>query len=264
VSSYSAGQPNTKPYITEVLAGHFPISNYISITGTRNVNTTTPSVVGNCATIVLPFPYFTTPQKVYFASTSNSDTSTGIGARALVTTGLNENYETVSELIFLNGQTPVASVNNYIRPIDFTLLFFGTNVTTQGDPSAVGTVRMGYGTFTAGVPQYVFNCVIIGDTTSRTAVFTVPAGYTAFWYSMATSVQPKPNDIAVLFSVKFRLFGYQAWYSTVEYCLSDSTVYEPIVLPEKTDIQVRVRNDGNSTQEATVSLILELRKNVTI
>lgn len=93
---------------------------------------------------------FATPATVKVSSTSANDTSGGTGLRTLTLIGLDSSGVEQSETITMNGQTAVNSVNEYKAINGATFLTYGSN------NGKVGTIYVGTGTVTAGVPATLF------------------------------------------------------------------------------------------------------------
>ena len=56
----------------------------------------------------------TTSSTLNLSSSSTADTSAGTGARTVFITGVGAAYAPLSEIVTMNGQTAVATVNSYI------------------------------------------------------------------------------------------------------------------------------------------------------
>ena len=108
------------------------------------------------------------------SSSSASDDSGGTGARTLLIEGLDANYKEISEVVALDGQTAVNTTNTYHAINNLTVL------TTGSASHNVGTIYLGTGVVTAGVPAVLWD--LIGPTYNQrtTAHYTIPAGYTGY------------------------------------------------------------------------------------
>ena len=131
---------------------------------------------------------FLTSATVLQVSSSNA---ADIGT-VLQIVGLNSNLESISELVVLNGQSGVATLNSFYRINDF--------LAVDGQALA-GTVYLSKSgdTLTAGVPAVAnqlstifqrsqFSALSTGlrsDNWAHTPAFTVPAGHTAFLIDIA-------------------------------------------------------------------------------
>lgn len=100
-------------------------------------------------------------------STSANDAAAGTGARTVLVYGLDANYMKKTEVVTLNGTTPVTCVNNYLRINQMTVLTAGTGKTNAGIITSI---------INDGSPKTV--CAIdIADSISHVGHFTVPADY---------------------------------------------------------------------------------------
>jgi len=123
------------------------------------------------------------------SSSDALDTLLGTGMQKVQIYGLDANHNEISEIIELDGQNPVTTVNSYFR-LQGTM-FFGTAVGSL--ESNAGSVYIGVGTVTVGVPATIYNLIYINENSSHSGFFTIPAGYEGFFYDyQASSVSNKP------------------------------------------------------------------------
>jgi len=136
---------------------------------------TTPATAGtfrtvweNMATTDYVFP--SSASTMTLVSTVGTDTAT------ITITGLDSNFNILTENLVLNGTTGVTTVNSYYRINNISV-----SVGSATNPSGVITLATG------GVTYAQINTATIGASTvsigtSQMAVYTVPAGYTAQGY----------------------------------------------------------------------------------
>jgi len=199
----------------------------------------------------ITFPTVATVMKI--SSSSTEDTAAGVGARTVVITGVDGNYDVISEIIILNGQTPVNTVNLYFRINGLAVSSGGSNGT------ASGTIYAGDGVVTAGVPATVFDQIPVGWNTRQTATYTVPAGYTAYTgYSRLTFGQASGTNavwgrvtITGTNGVKMATVSAVANNGIVEF----NPVY-PIRIPEKTLIMAEAMGTATNNFVSTIIQIL--------
>lgn len=136
-----------------------------------NVNNTTVDLwQGPTGTYVFP----TTPQQMQVVSTSANDAAAGTGMQTVFLHYLDTNYNTQSEIITLNGLTPVTTVATNILRVN---AFHAQTVGTGG--AAAGNISL---TNTAATVTYAY--IPATNNTARQAVFTIPAGkngYLTHW-----------------------------------------------------------------------------------
>jgi hypothetical protein len=108
------------------------------------------------------------------SSTSANDASAGNGARTVLVSGLDANYNEISETVVLAGQTEVLTTKTYKAINNLVVLTVGTT------GHNVGAINVGTGTVTTGVPAVLWD--LIGPTYNErtTGHYTIPAGYTGY------------------------------------------------------------------------------------
>jgi hypothetical protein len=170
------------------------------------------------------------------SSSSNNDTALGTGARTVTVSGLDANYNELSEVVTLNGQTEVLTTNSFIR-------VFRSFVNTAGSgDTAAGDIYVGVGVVTAGVPATVYAKIPLGANQTLMTVWTVPAGYTAYIDAGTFSAAGANTNHSVKGQLCFRPFG-GVMRVGAELSLANGFAqfdFEyPISFPEKTDIESR-------------------------
>jgi hypothetical protein len=196
---------------------------------------TTFSTLWNGGTALYAYPAAATVMKV--SSSDANDTAAGTGARTVLINGLDANYAEVSEVVTLNGQTAVNTVNSYIR-------FHYMEVATAGSgATAAGTIYIGTGTVTAGVPATVYGQITVGYNTTTSALWTVPAGYTAYLTSCTWTSSNTTANIAVTGAVFSRAYGGVFTVESTCKMLAgnsfDRHFDTAVRFTEKTDIEMR-------------------------
>lgn len=175
---------------------------------------------------------------VSISSASTDDAAAGSGARTVFVQGLNANWELQSEVVSLNGTTPVTTANTYIRCWRLLCTTFGTyggsnvgKITATIGGATVATVEVGFGA-------------------TQLALFTVPAGYTAYVTAVRVSaLSTKASDF--IYNIR-----YNADQSDSGFILTgrtegvigavNITLKQPVVLPAKTDISIRSSSEAGS------------------
>lgn len=120
----------------------------------------------------IPHPTVASVLKV--SSSDANDTSAGTGARTVLISGLDGDYNTVTETVILNGQTAVNTTNSFLYVNAFYVVTAGS-----GGQNA-GVIYAGTGTVTAGVPATIYDLIAAGYNNRTTAHYCVPAGYTGY------------------------------------------------------------------------------------
>ncbi|MNJ52898.1 hypothetical protein D3C77_482620 [compost metagenome] len=185
-------------------------------------------------------------------SSSAADASAGTGMRTMLVRGLNTAYEEISELVTLNGLTPVALAQQFFRINEATPVTVGTGQANTG----VITIRgAGAGTTRAIMPA--------GIGSLRQAVYTVPAGYDL----VITSVLAVLNRV----DTSDRWATISSWVRTsagviiqpAEIGIATQPFRDeyavPAVLPEKTDTTIRAQQVSGNNTNLTANIMGYLR-----
>jgi hypothetical protein len=192
------------------------------------------------------------------SSSSVNDTSDGTGARTVLVSGLDADYNEISETVTLSGQTPVNTVKSYLR------MFRAFVVTAGSGGTAAGTIYVGGGTVTAGVPATVYAEIVIGDNQTTMALWTVPAGYTAYISAGTFSAASNNATHYILGKFMFRPIG-GVFRNAADITVNSNVFrYEwdyPLALPEKTDLEARAIALSGTNFYVTASFELIYIKN---
>lgn len=170
------------------------------------------------------------------SSSSTDDAAAGTGARTVVVSGLDENYNEASETVELNGQTEVLTTTTFIR-------VFRAYVATAGSGgTAAGTIYVGTGTVTSGVPATIYAVITLGENQTTMALWTVPAGYTLYITGGTFSAASNNAAQYVLGKFVFRPLG--GVFRNAADITVNSNVFHydwevPLAIPEKSDIEAR-------------------------
>ena len=179
------------------------------------------------------------------SSSNINDTSTGTGARTVLISGLEGDYNEISETITLNGQTAVTTTNLFLRVNRAIILTAGS-----GGANA-GTIYVGTGTVTTGVPANIYT-TINGDGTNQSlqAFWTVPANYNAYVYQTNISTGNSSNTPAVLKTLLVARPHGGVFNTKEVIVLTDGNHLQkysfPFTLTEKTDIEFRAESSSAS------------------
>jgi hypothetical protein len=193
------------------------------------------------------YSYLSSATVLEISSSSANDTAAGTGARTVTVYGLDGNYAEINEVVTLNGQTAVNTVNSYLR-------VFHLVVNTAGSGgAAAGTIYAGTGAVTAGVPAVIYlTYTASGGATA--AIWTVPAGYTAFVTTMAVSSGSTTANVFTSLGLYARPTGGVFDNVIQGRCGNGGSFVVffdyPLSFSEKTDIEVRALS---STAGASVT-----------
>jgi hypothetical protein len=202
---------------------------------------------------VYAFPTVAAVMKI--SSSSTDDDAAGTGARTVLVDGLNANYERVTEIVSLDGQTQVDTTNSYIRVNKMIVLTAGSGGTS------VGNIYAGTGTAVGGVPPTVVNQTGILANETESSFYTVPVGYTAFINAWTMSSGNTTADEWTRFTFRIRPFG-GVFGIKAQYHIPASGIYEcmavyPLPVPEKSDIDVlAATSDGTASVSSQFQIVL--------
>ena len=204
-----------------------------------------------------PFLPNGTAERLSVVSTDVNDTNGGSGAWDLVIFGLDINGDPQSEVVILNGTTPVLTTNSYFRVNRGIVLHSGT-------ATAVEDANQGVLTVSANVSGNLLAQIGIHDGQTTQAVYTVPRGFTAYATGISFNIGQGKE---CRFVAKFRNCTDDDCAFSVKYSL---TVYEntafskitvPLKVPELTDVVITGKLSSTPNVTAHASFGLFLRKN---
>jgi len=201
------------------------------------------------------YSYLSAATVLKVSSSSTDDTSAGTGARTVQLFGLDGDYNEISEVVTLNGQTAVNTTQSYLRINRMIVRSAGS-----GGANA-GIIYAGTGTVTTGVPANIY-ATVNGDGTNQTlmAIWTVPAGYTGYLMQYDVSNGTTSNTPAVCkLLLVARPYGEVFQSKDVKSLTTGMHIENSLVVPiqfsEKTDIEVRaVSSSASVTFDISASL----------
>lgn len=190
------------------------------------------------------YPYPSAAQIIQIASASTNDDGdpAGTGAQTIVISGLDENWDAVSETVTMDGTTTVETTATFIRVFRAAVVTAGSGGTNDG----LITCTYKVGVTTAAV-------ITAGSGQTLMALYTIPAGYTGLLKSMYATINSSLNNAAgsrATISLRFRQNADTATASLqikhTESVVIDGTSklvhnwMPPVRVSEKTDILIRV------------------------
>lgn len=195
-------------------------------------------VWGHTSDLVFP----TAGEQWEVVSDSTNDKSGGTGAKSVVIFAMNDSFIDQSEIITMNGTTPVATdKTDWFKPGQTLVALSGSGQWNEGTI----TIRVAGGGDVRGV-------ILPKDSRTFSGFRTVPAGKTMF-ITQASVFVPFNNNITIINRIK--IFGTNTWLSGGEVDVYQSGVILPFKslpsFPEKTDIRMTAisTNDGVRTSE---------------
>jgi hypothetical protein len=191
------------------------------------------------------------------SSSSATDDKDSTGAHTVLIEGVNGSYEPVSEIVTLEGQTQVDTVNSYLRVNKMIVLTAGTGGTS------VGVIYAGTGSAGGGLPTAIFNRTGVNSNESESAFYTVPAGYTAYInaWTMSSANTAENNNTSTQFILRIRplggVFGIKALYGVPGNGIYECNAAYPFAAPEKADIEIRAAaNTGSAVASSQLQILL--------
>jgi hypothetical protein len=187
---------------------------------------------------IYPFP--STAQSLEVLSSSANDASAGTGARTITLIGQDADNVEQTQIITLDGTTPVAITGTWLRVYRCSVTTAGTSGVNEG----IITVRIASGGATL---------LVIGANNGQTlmSVYTIPSGKTGYmscYYASANATPTLPNIDIKLFTKSstgvINLKHQQA--------LASGTAFKhifgiPFKITEKTDIYMNATSSVNNT-----------------
>lgn len=198
------------------------------------------SVFGNNPDITAPediwslggnYPWMTAATSLEVVSSSANDSAAGTGARTIAINGLTAAFAEVTQVITMNGVTPVAVPTQLYRINSISAITAGSNGTNVG---TIAVRDAGGGTTRGNIPA--------GYGTSRQSQYTVPIGYSLIVEQVLLSInRPSTARDATLASYAKPDGG--AYRHALEMSIDGNPFNQPLIvsvaLPEKTDFGIR-------------------------
>lgn len=234
--------PSTKDYGIEIIKGRIPDTTYINKFG-RNSTTVTNDAIWSAST---PYLEPVTAAICNVVSTHADDSPTGTGASAILITGIDGNWDIVSETVTLSGLVTVPTVNKFFSIhrsyVTAAQSIYGLSGDVTITSQASGTPGMGK--------------LLAGYNQTQSTIYVVPRNYTAYIQYVQMTVQSiavnKQLDIGQFkkdFNGIWRiqndyLFlsdsggGYQSknWYSPLKYEEKSTLLFKCINATDPFDV----------------------------
>lgn len=187
------------------------------------------------------YTFATTFNILNVVSSDTADTAAGTGCRTILVTGLDENYEVITEAFSLNGTTTVNGSTQFFRVNDAVCTSSGSGEVNAGDI----TISHGENNL-AQIPA---------DLGANHAVIkTVPANHWWLVDNLYCALQRKGSNTAVV-EARIKPFATQTWQEAVSFGLdgagsshvnSSPPPNRSFVVPPKTDVKITIRFVGSN------------------
>jgi hypothetical protein len=194
--------------------------------------------------------YPTTAESWELVSDNAADINTsGTGAWTAVVTALDDNRNRVTQLVNLNGTTPVALTGTFLRPESVTIIRAGS----AGYNVGTITLRVSGGGNVRDIVKPTLGA-------SSDCHFTVPAGYTALLLQVFV-LAGKGNDCSTLIQIRDGADPNGAWITSgITPVYQNQVTYEILArfpLAAGTDLRARGKMDtGNGSATVILEILL--------
>jgi hypothetical protein len=220
VYSSATRQGSYEPFDLQVARGQVDGHSTLNIYGYQpNVGTSFIPIWENATAYTYPVAAAT----MYVSGT--------VGDTASITiVGLNGNYEIISEVVVMNGSTPVATVKQYFR---INSIFVSVGSTTN--PAGAVYLKNSGGTVT-------YAQINSGIGRSQAAIYTVPAGYTYYLQRVNIYTSLNGNDYVTYQNKTISSAGVVQVTQQAPFAVSYFALrIMPRPIFEKTDIQLQCK-----------------------
>lgn len=240
----------TEPFDLQVARGQVAWHQAVTVFGFNSDIDSSPETVWPAGGL-LPFPAAALQMSV--SSSNANDTSAGTGARTVYISGLDANHNVASETVTLNGQTAVTTQNSYLHINE-------AYVATAGSGnSAAGSIYIGTGVVTAGVPATIYDIIAYDYNRRVTGSYTIPAGYTGYLAQGLFSTGQSGGSNAVtgrLITRGTNNIRLTAAVVTLNNGAADYAFEYPVILPEKTTIEAQAFGSSENNSCSSMFIIL--------
>jgi hypothetical protein len=183
------------------------------------------------------YTYLTSAEQLQVSSSSANDTADGTGIRTLTIEGLDANFAEQSETVTMNGVTTVTTTKSFIR-------------INRAYGATCGTLYANAGLITvtnnAGTNQLLV--ITVGDSQTLMTMWTVPAGKTLHLTNGSFSTDSNKGARVSFVTRQLDggiLYPWRIRYRAYEFSGNENFPFTiPFVIPEKTDLEVRVLTPG--------------------
>lgn len=198
-----------------------------------------------------------TAETVSVVSSSANDTAAGTGARTLRLSGLDSSGNFLTEIVTLNGQTPVVTTNQFLRINRAFVLTSGNSNRNFND----GTITINQSVTTSTV----FGIIDPGLNNLKAAIYTIPLGTTGVLRNIQISGLRSTSAFSGVGGLYVRENNAAPRMEIVG-GFSNSQVYNlkeegGIYLPALTDVVIRILSVSTNNVSADASFEIYLLRN---
>ena len=214
----------------------------VTINGSVVTDTNDSTVWNNGGIYVYPSAATT----MTVSSSSVNDVSTSSGASVVFVSGLDANYNSISEYITMNGQSAVSTTKSYLR-------INGMNVVSGS--ANEGNIYIGTGAVTSGVPATIYGEIVTGYVNSLQSFYTVPANHDAYIYYGSLASGTTASNKYVIGKLMVRPFGGvmgAVMRTTLATGINSFQFPMPLRVSSKSDIEARARSSSGTDDVASI------------
>ena len=171
------------------------------------------------------------------SSSSTNDDEGSTGATNVMITGLDEDFNILTESVALDGQTGVTTTASFYRINKLQVVGAGSNGANEGN------IYIGEGTITAGKPATVYNMIPVGANQSYGAFITIPRSTD---YSMVYALSSASVDTMITQYVRPAGGLFYASGSTILNSARDIHIKGAPGLLAGTDYEIRAKTLSGS------------------
>ncbi len=229
-------QVGARNFGVDVALGKYPNISFIRKFGKASVGTSFVTIL-EPATL---YPYVSSATTMTISSDNANDTVAGTGGRTVEFFGHDADFNVVSDIVDMDGQTPVTLTPDLLRIWRARVRTAGSTETNEG------VIYIGDGTVTAGVPANIRAQIGPDIAQTQMCLWTIPAGKTGLLVSKLFSVgRAKDMEVRIVTRKQNEVFLVRE-----EVDLFESTFQVqhtlPIVLEEKSDVEMRMKTSTGS------------------
>jgi len=175
-------------------------------------------------------PLLSSAEILKVSSTSDDDVSDGDGARTMKISGLDDNYEVISDTITLTGTSAVSTNKAFLRILKAEVLTAGV------DGANVGKISINN-----NADDTTLEVILAEENFGKSAAMTVPAGQefhlVEWWGAEASNKGVRWGIWIKTFGGLWKLYKHRI---TFGYNFFD-TLQFPLIFSEKTDVEIRAK-----------------------
>jgi hypothetical protein len=228
----------TEPFDLQVARGQIAGHQTVSIFGYQPAVTATAIPIWENATV---YTYPTTASTLSIASGSASD----VAPAAVNISGLDANFNLISEIVVLNGTATVTTINSFLRVNALAMVGVASGQTSNA------------GIITAKQSSNILAQINAGIGKSQSTIFTVPAGYTFYLdYVEVNTSNSYTGSTIVTYNVQIKNNTTGVTSSLLQQpfvsIYTAQRAQDPFAYAEKSDVQWQLKTNTGSVAAGVI------------